>query len=295
MDQDQNSNNNIGEDFEMRPLTAGLGFHKRSVSLKEHVANSGIAQQSMRRGLPNPPADEMLAPQKGRSSKEIIAELHRALEPNQETRAPSAASQVKLSEPLPREIGDLNRSRSNINQQRERNKNPFENINFQIPNKTISDSTGTRRGAHDSLTSSLTPVAVSFSSLALDAIIVLAVALIFLVCLVSVTGINLNSVIHSAKVEFAAQLSLIVMYFAVFEMYMIISRSFFGRTVGEWTFDLQLGDNRQIRSTYYPAMVLWRSILNLITGLVTLPIISLLMGRDFAASFTGLQLYRKTN
>ncbi len=289
MDQDQN------EDFEMRPITAGLGFHKRPVSLREHVANSGMAQQNMRRSLPVPPAEEMLEAPKGRTSKEIIAELHRALEPKAAGREATAASQVKLSEALPREQRDLPRNRPEINIQRERNSNPVDKIDFQIPDKKMreANTVGTRRGAHDGLTNPLTPVSVSFASLALDGMIVMAIALIFLVSLVTVTGINLNSVIHSARTEFAAQLSLIVMYFAVFEMYMIVARSFYGRTIGEWTFDLQLGDDKQIQRAYYPALVLWRSVLNLITGLVVLPLVSLVLRRDFAASFTGLQLYRK--
>jgi hypothetical protein len=290
MDQDQT------EDFEMRPITAGLGFHKRPVSLREHVANSGLAQQNLRRSLPTPPADEMLETSQNRTSKEIIAELHRALEPKPKARENSAASQVRLSETLPREVNEIPRTRTEI--ERERTKNPLEKIDFQIPdaalkNTTLNSSTATRRGAHDGLVNPLTPVSVNFSSLALDAIIVMAMSLIFLVSLVTVTGINLSSVIHSARADFAAQLSLIVLYFAVFEMYMIVARSFFGCTVGEWTFDLQLGSEEQMARANYPALVLWRSVLNLVTGLIVLPLISLALGRDFAASLTGLQLYRK--
>jgi hypothetical protein len=285
MEQDQ-------DDFEMRPLTAGLGFHKRSVSLKEHVANSNIVQQNLRRSLPLPPADEMLEKPKARTSKEIIAELHKALEPRENVKA-SAASQVKLSETLPREINEMPRSNigGEIETPKKRN-NPLDRINFQIPDKNVSD-TGVRRGAHDGLIRPLVPVPVSFAALFLDATVVMAVALIFLVCLVTVTGVNLNSVIHSARIEFAAQLSLIVMYLAVFEMYAVVGRSFYGCTLGEWTFDLQMGNNALIEKSYYPALVLWRSVLNLLTGIVTLPFISLLIGRDFAARFTGLQLYRK--
>jgi uncharacterized RDD family membrane protein YckC len=287
MDQDQT------DDFEMKPLTAGLGFHKRSVSLKEHVANSGLVQQNLRRSLPVPPADEMLEKPKARTSKEIIAELHKALEPKPAQKQASAASQVRLSETLPREMNDMPHMSNEIEMPRNRNKSPFDKIGFQMPDKTVTNDTGVRRGAHDGLVRPLVPISVSFAALLLDATIVMAVALIFLVSLVTVTGVNLNSVIHSARIEFAAQLSLLVMYFAVFEMYMVVGRSFYGRTVGEWTFDLQMGNDELIKKSYYPALVLWRSMLNLLTGIVVMPFISLVIGRDFAARFTGLQLYRK--
>lgn len=271
------------DDFEMKPLTPGLGFHKRQVSLKEHIAKTGLSGQNVRRSLPTEPPAEMLENSKQRTSKEIIAELHEALKPVKKRQESEA---LKLTETLPREISDVkNPYKPEVT--------PIEKINFQIQDKALTEQVGARRGAGDNITQSLTPISVSFASIFLDAAIVLAFALIFLVSLVAVTGVDLVSIVKNSQSEFATQLSLAILYLAVFEMYIIVSRSFFGKSVGEWTFDLQMGSDDQLTQAKYPAQILWRSVFNLLTGIIILPMLSLLAGRDLAAKFTGLQLYRR--
>ncbi|MCB0350166.1 MAG: hypothetical protein KDD38_03220, partial [Bdellovibrionales bacterium] len=242
------------DEFEMKPLTPGLGFHKRQVSLKEHIAKTGLAGQNLRRSIPTAPPEEMLTNPAQRTSKEIIAELHEALKPIKKKNDSEA---LKLTETLPREISD-------VRSPHRPELTPLDNVDFQIPDKSMSDQVGSRRGASDNLVRPLTPVSVSFASIILDGAIVLAFSLIFLVSLIAVTGVDLLSVVKSSQSEFATQLSLGVLYLAVFEMYIIVSRSFFGRSIGEWTFDLQLGKDEQLTLARYPAQVLWRSILNLL-------------------------------
>lgn len=282
------------DEFEMKPLTAGLGFHKRQVSLKEHIAKTGVTNRTLRQTLPPQPPQEFTSTEKGgsRSAQEIIAELHEALKP---TPAPASApvgpakkAEVQFTEILPREIGDVKsptRPRPEIS--------PIQNIDFQIPDKNLAPKLGARRGASDNLVNPLTPVAVSFSSMFLDSLVVFAFSLVFLASLIMATGINLLSVLRSSQTDFATQLSLIALYVAIFEMYLIISRSFFGCTLAEWTFDLRMGDEEQFSRARYPFQVFWRSIVVLITGIVVLPLASLIVGQDIAARLTGLQLYRR--
>ena len=241
------------DEFEMKPLTAGLGFHKKSVSLKEHISKSSLVEHSVRKALPSAPPSELTDAVRARSSRELIDELHDALK--------SKPKPVSLSAILPREIGEVNPTRPIVPDPKPRPADPLARVKFQIPNQAINESTGTRRGAHDNMVRPLSPVAVSLPALFLDALVVLALSLIFLVCLVAVTGIKLPEVIQSTQGEFTTQLSLVVLYLAVFEMYAIVSRSFFSSTIGEWTFDLQLGDENQVQRAHYPALVLWRSIM----------------------------------
>ena len=84
-----------------------------------------------------------------------------------------------------------------------------------------------------------------------------------------------------------------VLYVAVLEMFLIISRSFFGRSLGEWTFDMQLGEDEQIEKASYPFQVLFRNLLILGTGFVLLPLLSLLTGKDIAGKLSGVRLYRQ--
>ena len=79
---------------------------------------------------------------------------------------------------------------------------------------------------------------------------------------------------------------------SVAQLYMVLARSFFGRTIGEWTFELQLGNAFQQRAWWYPLAVVWRSTLNICTGFVVLPILSLLVQRDVSAFPSGVRIYR---
>lgn len=277
------------EDFEMKPLTPGLGFHKRQLSLKEHLAKTGVAEQSLRSSLPTVPPAEMFDSTQPRTSKEIIDELHDALKPIRATgavqrdisqqRRPEASEMRLPFQPTKPEVGP------------EKNQKGIQNIDFQITDKALSE--GVRRGAHDHLIKPLIPVPVSFASMLLDGIIILAFSLIFLVSLITVTGVDLVSVVQSTQSEFTTQISMLVLYFAVLEMYVVVLRSFFGCTVGEWTFDLQMGEDDQIVRASYPMLVLWRSFLILLSGVIFLPILSYLFNTDLASKFTGLQLYKK--
>ena len=154
---------------------------------------------------------------------------------------------------------------------------------------------GIRRGAHDALIKPLRPAAVSFASAALDSVVILALSLIFLVSLLLVTEVDLGGVMSSLQREASVQISLLVLYLAIMTMYTVILRSFFGRTLGEWTFDFQMGTDEDIQKMAYPLRVVWRSVLNLITGVVLLPLISAMLNKDIAAPVTGLQLYRKND
>lgn len=269
------------EDFEMKPLTPGLGFNKRQISLKEHLAKTSVVEQNLRRSLPSAPPTEMFESAQPRTSKEIIAELHSALKPLRMTETlPRDNSELRLPTPPPRPDMGI-----------KKNEEVVRNIDFQITDKGLSE--GVRRGAHDNQIKPLVAVPVSFASILLDGIIILAFSLIFLVSLMSVTGVDLVSIVHSTQSEFATQISMLVLYFAVLEMYVVVLRSFFGCTVGEWTFDLQLGTDDQILRAIYPLQVLWRSFFILLTGVILLPILSYLFKVDIVAKFTGLQLYKK--
>ncbi|MEO0337465.1 MAG: metalloendopeptidase, partial [Pseudomonadota bacterium] len=86
--------------------------------------------------------------------------------------------------------------------------------------------------------------------------------------------------------------SFVVLLVAVMQMYVVVARSFFGRTLGEWTFDLQMGNDEDIESPVYPLKIVFRSLITVATGLVTLSFLSFVMRTDIAAKMTGIQLYR---
>lgn len=283
----------LNDDFEMKPITPGLGFHKKPVSLKEHVAATNLVQDKLGRSLPleAPPMNDG----RPRSKEDILNEIKEALRPIQQSRAQTKTH--SLSETLPRGPEDVRKATSpEISIPVPTTRTPMEIVNFETPTATLRDDAplvGTRRGAHDAKIRDLTPVSFSLVSTILDSIIVLALSMIFMISLIFATEVNLNAVIASAARETSALASLIVLYLAVWQMYAVVSRSFFGATIGEWTFDLQLGETQQLNTTFYPAKVLVRSLATIFTGFVLLPFLSLVSRRDISAKISGLQLYRK--
>jgi RDD family len=97
---------------------------------------------------------------------------------------------------------------------------------------------------------------------------------------------NLNS-------DLMTQIAMGAMFVAVMQMYVVIARALCGRTLGEWTFDLQIGDDREQRRSAYPIRVVMRSVFTVLTGLILLPLLSGLLGRDLAGALSGARLYRQ--
>lgn len=305
------SNMDPFDEFEFKPLTEGLGFHKKSVSLKEGLKNSGVLEDELQ-GIPAGVPRNMLedipkAPAKKHTFEDVLS----ALEKTPLTRKASAPADLQFTEPLPRAV------KKEASMEIEPVQSPFPRPEaFKQPpapgtpavptdvnkkNKAIKktpsvsemSSVGTRRGAADSPKRNLVPATVSFASATLDLIICTALALVFLAALLTVTKVDLNAVIANTTRDLMTQIALFVLFIAVMQMYVVISRAFFGRTLGEWTFDLQVGQDDEQQLESYPLKVAFRSLLNIITGLIFLPLLSAMIGRDIAGHLSGVKLYRQ--
>ncbi|OFZ32065.1 MAG: hypothetical protein A2622_12235 [Bdellovibrionales bacterium RIFCSPHIGHO2_01_FULL_40_29] len=73
--------------------------------------------------------------------------------------------------------------------------------------------------------------------------------------------------------------------------YLIFMRAFIGASVGEWTCDLRLGEPLQRFQFSYVFKVIVRTTLILMTGVLVLPLISLILSRDLAGEISGLKIY----
>ncbi len=74
-------------------------------------------------------------------------------------------------------------------------------------------------------------------------------------------------------------------------IYMIASRSFMGSSIGEWACDLRLGQPHERFRSVYILRVMLRSSLIVITGVITLPALSLALGKDIPGICSGLRLF----
>ena len=76
-----------------------------------------------------------------------------------------------------------------------------------------------------------------------------------------------------------------------FWAYLVMMRIFMGASLGEWTCQLRLGQPVQrIRTSYY-LRVIARTTLILTTGIITIPILSLILKRDLMGELTGVRIY----
>lgn len=127
----------------------------------------------------------------------------------------------------------------------------------------------------------------------LDGMVTLGISTIFLVCILAITRVNLMGLLSNANTDTSTQIHLAMLFVAVLQMYMLTARSFFGASLGEWAFDLEVGTVEQQRSAVYPLQVAWRTLLMTFTGFIVLPLLSLVFNRDLAQPLTGLALIRR--
>jgi len=332
------------DEFEFKPLTDGLGFHKKTVSLKEGLKNAGVLEDELQSIPVSVPKSLLEDTPKGNSKKHSFEDVLSALEKTPLNRP----ADLEFTETFAREAKTDGKG-SNQSQNRNQGKNqshgknqgnpskqameiemprdphsprgPGERDNKKpnnspfprndayrgpipgtpavpmetkkVPTQSQQESVGTRRGAADSPQRLLKPATISVPSAFLDFIIVLALSIVFLVALLMVTKVDLNVVLRNLSRDQMTQIALGIMFVAVMQMYVVIARSFFGATLGEWTFDLQVGEDKEQKAESYPLRVAFRSILVTVTGLFFLPVISALLRRDIAGQLSGVKLYRQ--
>ncbi|MBX3021073.1 MAG: RDD family protein [Bdellovibrionales bacterium] len=287
-----NSNMDPFDEFEFKPLTDGLGFHKKAVSLKEGLKSSGVLEDELQTVPASIPKSLLEDKPKASAKKHSFEDVLSALEKTPLNRP----ADLEFTETLPREA-----KKTPVQSPFPRNeayKAPLPGTPAvpevkKVPKQVEQAAVGTRRGAADSpVTRRLESATISVPSAFLDFVIVLALSLVFLVALLMVTKVDINVVLRNLSRDQMTQIALGIMFLAVMQMYVVIARSFFGATLGEWTFDLQVGEEKQQKAESYPLRVAFRSLLTTITGLIFLPLVSALLRRDIAGSLSGVKLYR---
>jgi hypothetical protein len=355
------------EEFEFKPLTEGLGFHKKAEKIKTDIKSTQLGRETTSRAIPEVPPrsvlfgddDAVSASQPApRSATQSISELMASLPPSLDflddkqdlTRsglssrpAPVTTSASLAASMSPASAGmsaapivpSSQEDRPQIYQPLGRKE---ERAGATAPASSITGvlpAPGTRAGMSATSASAtipapmspspyreklnesyarafphspksktqepeiatnaegLIPVSANFAAGFIDAMVVAGIATVFLVCILTITKINLIGLLTNARTDSATHMHLAMLTLAVLQMYMLVSRAFFGSTLGEWAFEMQLGTEAQQRKPYYPLQVIGRTLVTTLTGLVVLPLLSFGLRRDIAKYFTGVQLYRR--
>lgn len=98
--------------------------------------------------------------------------------------------------------------------------------------------------------------------------------------------LTLAQLLHVSSLQMALAVTLVGFY----AMYLLTLRVFLGCTLGEWACGLRLGEPRHRLSPGYSLKVHFRLIVTLLTGVITLPFLSLIFGVDLAGKLSGLPL-----
>jgi len=291
------------DEFQFKPLTDGLGFHKKSTSLKEQVKTSGLVDEHLQ-GLPSsiPGLTEDLVAKKRMSFDDVISSLEKTPPPKSLSQKSNMAGKsfLEFSEPLPRtreprkamEV-EMPRAPTPPVQSPFPSQDLFRQPIKKTPATNDLAKVGTRRGAADSPHGRLVPTNTSVPSALLDFVIVLALSMIFLAAMLTVTKTDLGFVLGAMQTDRWTGLSGLVAFVTIMQMYLIVARTFYGQTLGEWTFDVQLGREEDQRDQYYALRVVGRSAITTVTGLVILPLFSLILRQDLVGNIVGVQLYQQ--
>jgi hypothetical protein len=235
---------NFGDDFEFKPITEGLGFHKKTIDLREDASlplKTGILPKS-----------------RAHTDTKSAAQTHAPAGPTTFNSMPHTATERALHNPWAPSLKD----------------------------KTIIEKERKPQLASENFV----PIAVNWPAALFDAAMILGLGLLFSAVVFALTKIDLSELISMLKDEGGAQIATLLLIVAVFEIYCVTCRSFFGKTLGEWAFDCRLGLPQEQMSLLYPIKVAWRTLVIALTGFICLPILSTILDQDVAGLLSGVML-----
>jgi hypothetical protein len=134
------------------------------------------------------------------------------------------------------------------------------------------------------------PIATHFGSAVLDTLVSVGFGCVLLAISLSVTDVNLLALLENSQTDRETIISLALMFVAGGLLYVLAARSFLGATLGEWSYEIRVGEHQARKRWFYPALVMWRGMLVAATGFIIFPLISLIAGRDVLKYLTGLEL-----
>ncbi len=135
-------------------------------------------------------------------------------------------------------------------------------------------------------------LAPHFGAWLLDLFVIIGLVHICVVPLLFITELSVSYILTGIQTDFALQISLGILFLSVLNFYLITTRNFFGATLGEWSFDIAVGDLKKRQSSVYPILVAWRCLLMNITGIITLPFLGLITRTDILGKLTSVRLTR---
>ena len=273
------SKNDPFDEFEFKPLTEGLGFHKKNNNKKVEFKNSHLT------------FDHSV------DSSTSQAQTNQNLNKSNLTERPTVAKQntqnnFNLQSPLPR-VEDVP-----VNRKTSINIPTIEDDSITKAQTAVNEILKTlnqKKQQEESLLRNRRKVTwvnatPSLSAGFLDTMLVTALFLLSLIAMLVITKIDLIANLTHPDPQYLVYWAGLSLLASVQIIYYVSCRTFMGFTPGEWAFDQRCGNEVQMASTTYVLKVLARTSLNAATGFILFPMISMLIGEDILAKLTGIQI-----
>jgi hypothetical protein len=287
----KNNNKNIldsndpFEEFEFKPLTEGLGFHRS----KESSKNTSAVHSKLEFRSPN----LKFEPSEARTVETKTMSANFNTQQNTPLNTPLPRKDFSMDMPTPRVSPTLNRPQINvpiieddsIAKAQTAVNEILKNLNHKKQQEDILAKNKKRLIWKDE--------APSILAGCLDTMLIAAGFLLMLIAMLAVTKVDLisnlsnpgeNSIIWFATSALLATVTLI---------YMVVFRTYMGYTPGEWAFDQRCGTEIQQASSSYILKITLRSLFVMITGFLPVTILSIIARTDFIGALTGLQIQKQ--
>lgn len=264
------------DEFEFKPLTSGLGFHKDS------AATTSKAQSSM----PAPKVEfksshltfdtqATTATNSAPAGFNLNSPLPRAA---QSTQMPAAPMQRKSINVPTIEDDSISKAQTAVNE-------ILKNLN----QKKQQEEALARNTRRPEWVAAIPSVSAGF----LDTMLVSAFFLLSLIAMLAITKVDLIANLSQPDPQYLIYWATLSLLGGIQIIYYVSCRAFLGCTPGEWAFDQRCGNELQQASSTYVLRVAARSIINVATGFILMTIISLIVRFDVLAAVTGTQIQKQ--
>lgn len=252
-------NNNIDpfEEFEFKPITEGLGFHRDQKKLNTKVTpkNDFFEEDSAKNLFSTP------LPKKNNNASFLF---------EQETNNELNRSTDVVDEIL-RNIQSTKKANKDLH---ETHQKTFKPTNKQAKTEFVKSS-------------------VIMSAIFLDLMLVAASTLLCLVLLLAVTKVDLLANLRNPDEQGFIYISTFSLLLTVGFIYYSCYRAFLGATPGEWAYDQKIETKHNDKDGLHTFKIALRSLVVIFTGVVFLPFFSWVLKKDLTGDLIGLNLVRK--
>lgn len=294
------------DDFEFKPLTEGLGFHKKKVSFDTPIQ---LSEDKHRKSIKTE-ADNFLKI----SSSESLAYTNELKSYSQSVSSQTPVLETKTRKPGISEEINIDKVRSEFKKKAALSKTlPRDDVftnsealieKIEAKNEIESVSTSASDLKNDyrldqkvdfleEESLSLRAIPTNIAASIIDSIVVFGICNLLISGLIVATNIDVFDLILTSYKELDVQLGIASLLLCTIFMYMTVSRAITGQTIGDWAMDVRLGTlEQESKWLSYIIKSSVRSLISIMTGIVVLPFFSLIIRRDILGFLSGLKLMK---